>query len=77
MTKKVLAATMHSQSNYLPGVGDIGKSLPSSSKVLENLDMSISELGLGVKFSYKGLKHSVLFPVAAVQFMSLELGKND
>ena len=72
MTRKVKFATMHNQTNHLPEIGDFGKHLPSKTKTMENLSMEISALGLHVRFSYKGIKHEMLFPSAAVALMTLE-----
>jgi len=71
MNYKVLTATLHSQTNYIPLVGDLGKSLPSGTKTMDNLEMSVSEVGLLVKYKHKGVAHTNLFPLAAVALMTL------
>lgn len=71
MNRKVLTATMHNQSNYIPGVGDVGRTLPSGTKTFDNLSMSVSAIGLFVKYNYKGVPMETLFPLAAVALLSL------
>jgi hypothetical protein len=70
--KKVIHASFHSNSNYIPGVGDVGRTLPAANKTLTGLEMSVSQIGLLASYAFNGIKHVTLFPLAAVAFMSLD-----
>lgn len=71
MNKTVIHAALHNKVNHIPGIGDIGHTFPSQNKTLEGLEMSISNLGLLLKYTYRGLEHTTLFPLAAVAIVSL------
>lgn len=70
MIRRVLYARTHA-SVYLPGVGELGNTFPSQSKTLDNLHMSVSEIGLSISFTYKGINKEGLIPSANVMAMEL------
>lgn len=72
MTRKVVHASLHKTSNHAPHVGELGHTFPSQTKSLDGLTMSVSELGLHLKYTYKGHKIENLFPLAAVSLLTLE-----
>lgn len=71
MSRKVTHAALHKSSNHVPSVGEIGHTFPSNTKTLDGLEMSVSDLGLHIKYTYKGAKIENLFPLAAVSIMTL------
>lgn len=68
--RKVIHARFH-QGVYVPGAGDLGNTLPPSSKNLENLAMTIDELGLLVTFTFRGFNVEALVPSANIVIMTL------
>lgn len=70
MSRKVIYARTH-ESVYMPGVGEMGNTFPPQSKTLENLVMSISELGLSLYFTYKGVVKEGLIPSANIKGMEV------
>lgn len=78
MSRKVLSASMHNQSNYIPGVGDVGRTLPSTAKTLTNLELFVSTLGLHAKYkNAAGVNMETLFPLAAVALLNLAPENNE
>lgn len=67
MSKKVKFAKFHA-GLFLPGLGNIGDTLPSASKTLQNLSMTLVQEGLLI--SSKGV--DIIVPSANVVLMQLE-----
>lgn len=70
MNRKVLYARLQTNA-YLPGAGELGSVFPSQTKTLDNLNMSVSALGLEISFSYRGLNKNALVPLANVVLMDV------
>lgn len=70
MNRRVTFARLH-QNIHLPGAGELGNTLPPSSKTLNNLVMTFVDAGLVVKFSYNRINSELLIPAANVAVASL------
>jgi hypothetical protein len=51
---------------YVTGAGELGSVFPTPNKTLENLSMSVSDLGLEIQFKYRGIEKHLLTPLANV-----------
>lgn len=70
MNRKVLYARFY-ESVYVPQIGEVGNTLPSPTKTLDNLHMTVTPIGLSVEGSHKGLRSEFLIPLASIKIMTL------
>lgn len=70
MLKKVVYARLQTEA-YVTGAGSLGTVFPPQSKTLEGLDMSVEEVGLTIKFTYRGFKKELLIPLGNVVLMEV------
>lgn len=76
MNRKVKFVRLQSHVFHIPGLGELGTTLPPTNKVLENLDMTLTDSGLVVSLSYQGIKKEIFVPSANLILADLAPAEN-
>ena len=71
VNRKVTYARLQTEA-YVVGAGGLGTVFPPLGKTFDKLTMNTSDLGLSIKFLYKGLQKDLLIPYGNVVLMELE-----
>ncbi len=71
MSKKVLFVKFH-QGLFVPALGTLGDTLPSQSKTIQELFMTLEDNYLIIEGSSKGVKTKAVVPVSNIAVMVVE-----